>query len=429
MSSDSKLHPDAKESLDRYLSERKQRLNRELREINELAGRRWWKLIIANFAIILTGAVAVLRVAASAAESAAVETVNSTEGVVSSLVADLIIRINEKLASASTALGKVEAVKDTLDAQALLALQDLKDSRVRLAQEADRLQREFVSQTKQRLGELRSKFEAGTQAGVAEIQAQQAKLQATAESIETLSLMIQRLNEVAGSDLESKVRQWTTVASSILDNARGVETLVAHGQDIDELKARTEDFVDVLVPIGGVIAWWGTVEDIPEDFELCDGESPGAGATLAGRKPDLRGRFVAGWSAGDLHTEDLGSGGTDRIDGLVTEEVQLTIAQLPPHAHDVSDPGHSHDVVDKGHSHRLPMGDGDGGDRNRCADGDSNERRRVDSGNSKTGIAVSSAPTGIQVLATGEGEGHQHGLPSIENRPAFQELFYIIRVR
>lgn len=68
--------------------------------------------------------------------------------------------------------------------------------------------------------------------------------------------------------------------------------------------------------IGAVIMWAGTLETIPAGWHICDG----ADGTI-----DLRGMFVLG--AGG--TYDLGATGG-------SEEVTLTVAQMPEHKHTIS---------------------------------------------------------------------------------------------
>lgn len=67
------------------------------------------------------------------------------------------------------------------------------------------------------------------------------------------------------------------------------------------------------LPIGSVIMWAGTLETIPTGWHLCDGTE----GTI-----DLRGMFA------------LGAGGTYSLgDSGGSEEVTLTLAQMPRHAH------------------------------------------------------------------------------------------------
>lgn len=183
------------------------------------------------------------------------------------------------------------------------------------------------------------------------------------------------------------------------------------------------------VPVGGVILWWGEytkgMEVVP-GFEVCDGEfSPALGR----RKPDLVGVFARGAGPDDRTVDDLQPGGRWPTETVTTEATALGLAQMPKHSHAVNDPGHAHPVSDPGHAHRLPMGDGDGGSRNKCADGDSRERRAVSSQAARTGIGVGSSRTGIRLGDAGGGEGHSHEIRMDRVEPRHQELFYIIRVR
>lgn len=67
------------------------------------------------------------------------------------------------------------------------------------------------------------------------------------------------------------------------------------------------------LPIGSVIMWAGTLETIPTGWHLCDGED----GTF-----DLRGMFI------------LGAGGAYNLgDEGGSEEVTLTVEQIPEHKH------------------------------------------------------------------------------------------------
>ena len=69
----------------------------------------------------------------------------------------------------------------------------------------------------------------------------------------------------------------------------------------------------VKAPVGTIVVWSGTVEDIPTGWALCDGQDG---------RPDLRGRFVLG-AGGTYNPGDTGG----------AKEVKLTVAQLPSHSH------------------------------------------------------------------------------------------------
>lgn len=94
---------------------------------------------------------------------------------------------------------------------------------------------------------------------------------------------------------------------------------------ISELWSKTKEYVDsavsgsgdtaVLVksPIGTIVVWSGTADNIPTGWQLCDGTNG---------TPDLRDKFVLG--AGENHAVGETGG---------TEEVTLTTAQMPTHVH------------------------------------------------------------------------------------------------
>ena len=69
----------------------------------------------------------------------------------------------------------------------------------------------------------------------------------------------------------------------------------------------------VKAPVGTIVVWSGTVEDIPTGWALCDGQDG---------RPDLRGRFVLG--AGGTYNPGAAGG---------SEEVTLTVEQLARHSH------------------------------------------------------------------------------------------------
>lgn len=70
------------------------------------------------------------------------------------------------------------------------------------------------------------------------------------------------------------------------------------------------------IPSGVIWPWYHTVdESVPDGWELCNGENG---------TPDLRGRFLLG--ASSAHT--IGSTGG-------SEEVTLTVEQMPSHTHNV----------------------------------------------------------------------------------------------
>lgn len=70
------------------------------------------------------------------------------------------------------------------------------------------------------------------------------------------------------------------------------------------------------IPSGCILIWSGTADNIPTGWQLCDGTNG---------TPDLRDKFVLG--AGTKHSVGETGG---------SEEVTLTVAQMPAHTHPVS---------------------------------------------------------------------------------------------
>ena len=69
----------------------------------------------------------------------------------------------------------------------------------------------------------------------------------------------------------------------------------------------------VRAPIGTIVVWSGSLDNIPTGWALCDGEEG---------RPDLRGKFVLG--AGGTYNPGAAGG---------SEEVKLTVEQMPSHSH------------------------------------------------------------------------------------------------
>jgi microcystin-dependent protein len=82
----------------------------------------------------------------------------------------------------------------------------------------------------------------------------------------------------------------------------------------------TKSYVDVAMPIGGIIMWSGST--LPTNWGLCDGSTYGGVVS-----PDLRGRFVL--SSGQ------GSGLTNRTLGQTggAETHTLSVSEMPAHRH------------------------------------------------------------------------------------------------
>jgi microcystin-dependent protein len=99
------------------------------------------------------------------------------------------------------------------------------------------------------------------------------------------------------------------------------------------------------VPVGGIIMWSGNLEDLPDNWKLCDGteyevHNPGEEGEKQIQTPDLRGRFIVGHGTSDANQ---GQGSVPasvwhadyqhiRRSGN-TRNRTLQPANLPPHHH------------------------------------------------------------------------------------------------
>lgn len=190
---------------------------------------------------------------------------------------------------------------------------------------------------------------------------------------------------------------------------------------------------NVAVPVGGVIMWWGSLSQIPDGFELCDGAAPAPGSLLTGVKPDLRDKFVKGATSGatDVKQNPV-TGGRHATQVSRTGLTELTRSQLPnytlPHNLGTAAAG--------AHRHNIESGDGpnnraaptDEGKDGYFAGGDADNHEAFRPLRTTENGSHTHAITGTISLG-GSGQGHDHVIPSHDNRPEFLELFYIIRVR
>lgn len=211
----------------------------------------------------------------------------------------------------------------------------------------------------------------------------------------------------------------------------------------DVAEAGFETFVAALrlslTPTGSLAPFLSN-SDPGDGWKLCNGQSlaktefPTLYAVIGGaygettdtfNLPDLRGRTVLG-AGGTAGASLFGTGGA--------HEVTLTVEQLPPHGHGITDQGHTHaftgtphghGVTDPGHSHTS-------GEVGTTAVASGSDEPVVVSGSTTmetTGISIddataggtnASAATGVTVDSTGSGD-------AIDILPPYVGVNWIIR--
>lgn len=180
------------------------------------------------------------------------------------------------------------------------------------------------------------------------------------------------------------------------------------------------------VPVGGVIMWWGSIASLPENFEICDGSAPvTTGATLVGIKPDLRDRFVKGAvaDANDVNISPV-SGGAHFLNLQHDHEMD--------HVHGS---GGLWTPISGGPRNAIWVGEVGGGKgfaRGEVASGyglvigplrgtSAEEQQAIRVGTEVTGNTGTASRTHTW--------SERQSLAMMDNRPAFLEMLFIIRVK
>jgi len=232
-------------------------------------------------------------------------------------------------------------------------------------------------------------------------------------------------------------------------------------------------------PIGGIIMWSGSINEIPDGWALCDGKTYNGKQT-----PDLRGRFIVGYSkkynnenvnnetydtnydikspldttyehkrsrinlkTGDttwlwVNTEscnlnlkdcriDTITGG-NRINNAINDDYtqiglidgerkhKLTAEEsaLPEHNHSIN---HNHNITDPGHAHDIRIGRNGG--NGQITKEDKHNKGYKTTENSKTGISVDtySGNSGNKKVSK--------ATTAHENRPPYYVMAFIMRVK
>ena len=144
---------------------------------------------------------------------------------------------------------------------------------------------------------------------------------------------------------------------------------------------------------GMIILWSGAADAIPSGFVLCNGSNG---------TPDLRGRFVVGYSDtdGDYDVNDTGG----------SKDNTLSVSQLPSHNHSFSGSA-SHN-----HTHTKATHPAGSGPEQNQSGGPEDRTNFGDTGTTSTATVTISGTTGD----TGSGS-------AIENRPPYYALCYIMK--
>ena len=167
---------------------------------------------------------------------------------------------------------------------------------------------------------------------------------------------------------------------------------------------------NALIPVGGIIMWSGSIAEAEalSNWAICDGQNG---------RPDLRDKFVLG-----VGSSVAGSTAPVNDQGG-TNSYTLALNQMPQHKHDVSDSGHTHSITDPGHAHTWQRQDSqiNAGYRPWPANNNDCVSTNVNTSNESTGI------TGTQNGNANISESLKGGTTSIENRPAYFALCYLMR--
>lgn len=225
------LNPEAKRQLDQYLQERQRELLSAVKDSDDLMAQRWWKLIMANASVIVVGAVSVLAVAHSSAETAAVNAVTSTNGIIAGLVAQHVTSVGESVREVSEQEGRLEQLLKQFNLKSEGAAKDWDEALNRIVTLRSRVESEIEHGTVEldrladRIGDLRSKIASLEGDGTTELQ-----------------------------EIEEKLDRWSTIERYL------------SGENANLLL----DLRQAVSPVGSIIAWADVVA--PPGWMVCDGQ-------------------------------------------------------------------------------------------------------------------------------------------------------------
>ena len=141
-----------------------------------------------------------------------------------------------------------------------------------------------------------------------------------------------------------------------------VATTVENHRDVTNTATNlvSSEWVHTLLPFGSIIMWWGSKNNVPSGWAICNGQTVNTGTSLEITLPDLRNKFIVGGSDDDVVSNKPASviTGTNLTtssgwaDAIVPEHTHVAGAEfvgapLAEHTHEaiVNDPGHRHNIL------------------------------------------------------------------------------------
>ena len=188
--------------------------------------------------------------------------------------------------------------------------------------------------------------------------------------------------------------------------------------DARHLNAVLKLFCACLIKPGMIQIWHFETGPIPTGWVICDGENG---------TPNFTDHFIVGAGAdynpgvtGGANIKDTIAAGNHNHDGKTAEHT-LTIAQIPAHDHEITDPGHEHGHGDETSEGAAPVN----------LDGDP---PNLATGSTALPKTTSSAVTGISINEAGSGEAHDHGIANsgththeVDVRPQYYAAIWIMK--
>ena len=188
--------------------------------------------------------------------------------------------------------------------------------------------------------------------------------------------------EAARIERYAKYCKWTRVASRVIrraDNFPIIDGIANH-----------------LVPKGVINMWSGSVDDIPLGWQLCDGTDG---------TPDLRGRFIVGYSDTDSDYGTIGATGGEKLH-------TLTIDEMPLHNH-----GGKTGTESAKHNHGFNMTI-----RSNSSRGTTGSESLYSTFTKGDNLTINNNTTDHTHTITAQGANQPH-----ENRPPYYVLAYIMK--